>query len=45
MIDLRNFFVHAYSNLHPSLIWDTIQNDLPPLVEPLRKLLLDDGGL
>jgi uncharacterized protein with HEPN domain len=44
MIDLRNFSVHAYWNLHPSLIWDTIQNDLPPLVEPLRKLLPDDGG-
>jgi len=41
MIDLRNFSVHAYWNLRPSVIWDTIQNDLPPLVEPLRKLLHD----
>ena len=39
MIDLRNFSVHAYWNLRPSIIWDTIQNDLPPLVEPLRRLL------
>jgi uncharacterized protein with HEPN domain len=39
MIDLRNFSVHAYWNLHPSVIWDTIQNDLPPLVEALRNLL------
>jgi uncharacterized protein with HEPN domain len=39
MADLRNFSVHAYWNLRPSVIWDTIQNDLPPLVEPLRKLL------
>ena len=39
MIDLRNFSVHAYWNLRPSVIWDTIQNDLPQLVGPLRKLL------
>jgi uncharacterized protein with HEPN domain len=39
MVDLRNFSVHAYWNLRPSVIWDTIQNDLPPLIEPLRKLL------
>jgi uncharacterized protein with HEPN domain len=44
MIDLRNFSVHAYWNLRPSVIWDTIQNDLPPLVAPLRKLLPDDEG-
>ena len=39
MVDLRNFSVHAYWNLRPAVIWDTIQNDLPPLVEPLRNLL------
>jgi uncharacterized protein with HEPN domain len=39
MIDLRNFALHAYWNLRSSVIWDTIQNDLPPLIEPLRKLL------
>lgn len=39
MVDLRNFAVHAYWNLRPTVIWDTIQNDLPPLVEPLRRLL------
>lgn len=39
MVDLRNYSVHAYWNLRPAVIWDTIQNDLPPLVEPLRRLL------
>jgi uncharacterized protein with HEPN domain len=39
MIDLRNFSVHAYWNLRPSVIWDTIQNDLPPLVALLSNLL------
>ena len=39
MIDLRNLSVHAYWNLRPSVIWDTIQNDLPPLVAPLTNFL------
>jgi uncharacterized protein with HEPN domain len=39
MIDLRNFTLHAYWNLRPSVIWNTIQNDLPPLVGPLKNLL------
>lgn len=42
MIDLSNFTVHAYWNLLPSVIWDTIQNDLPPLVGPLSNLLPSD---
>jgi uncharacterized protein with HEPN domain len=42
MIDLRNFTVHAYWNLRPSVIWDTIQNDLPPLAGPLTNLLSSD---
>ena len=44
MVDLRNFSVHAYWNLSPSVIWDTIQNDLPPLIAPLRNLLPDAAG-
>ena len=39
MIDLRNFSVHAYWNLRPAVIWDTIQNDLPPLIKPLSSLI------
>lgn len=41
MIDLRNFAVYAYWDLLPSIIWGTIQNDLPPLIEPLRNLTLE----
>ena len=39
MVDLRNFSVHAYWSLRPPVIWDTIRNDLPPLIEPLTNLL------
>jgi uncharacterized protein with HEPN domain len=29
MIDLRNFAVHTYWNVLPTVLWDTIQNDEP----------------
>lgn len=39
MKGMRNWVVHVYFNVDPKVIWDTIQQDLPPLVEPLRELL------
>ncbi len=36
---MRNRIVHDYFQVDEKLLWDTIQNDLPPLVELLRKLL------
>jgi uncharacterized protein with HEPN domain len=36
---LRNRLVHVYFEVDHRLVWDTIQNDLPPLVEPLKALI------
>lgn len=36
---MRNRLVHAYFSVDPKIVWDTIQNDLPPLMQPLRALL------
>ena len=36
---MRNRIVHVYFKIDEKLIWDTIQNDLPPLVPLLEKLL------
>ena len=36
---MRNWIVHAYFNIDEKLMWDTIQNDLPPLIPQLKKLL------
>ena len=36
---MRNRIVHAYFKVDEKLMWDTIQNDLPPLVPELEKLL------
>jgi len=39
MKGMRNWVVHVYFDVDPKVIWDTIQQDLPPLVKPLRGLL------
>ena len=36
---MRNRIVHIYFKVDEKLMWDTIQNDLPPLVPELEKLL------
>ena len=36
---MRNRLVHVYFEVDPRLVWDTIQNDLPALVEPLKALI------
>jgi uncharacterized protein with HEPN domain len=39
MQDMRNVVIHNYSNVILQVVWETIQNDLPLLLEPLRNLL------
>jgi len=36
---MRNRIVHAYFSIDLKLLWDTIQNDLPPLSPMLEKIL------
>ncbi len=38
---MRNRLVHAYFSVDPTVVWDTIGNDLPPLVGSLQRLLLN----
>jgi uncharacterized protein with HEPN domain len=39
MRGLRNRLVHTYFWVSPQILWDTIWQDLPPVVESLEKLL------
>ena len=39
MRDFRNVVVHAYFCVDLKVLWDTVRVDLPPLVDPLRRLL------
>ncbi len=36
---MRNRIVHVYFKVDEKLMWDTIQNDLPPLIPELERLL------
>jgi uncharacterized protein with HEPN domain len=36
---MRNRVVHVYFSIDAKLLWETIQNDLPPLIPKLEKLL------
>lgn len=36
---MRNRIVHVYFNVDERVMWDTVQNDLPPLIPELEKLL------
>ena len=38
MRDMRNVVVHAYFGVNPRIVWDTIQMNLPPLIDLLEHL-------
>ena len=39
IVGMRNRLVHAYFDVDVDRVWDTIQDDLPPLVEALTACL------
>lgn len=39
MRDMRNFVVHEYFGISDKIIWDTVYNNLPPLIPLLKPLL------
>ena len=41
---MRNRIVHVYFDVDPRIVWDTLQQDLPVLVEALRRLLEASGS-
>ena len=42
MRDMRNFVVHEYFGVSDRIIWETVQNDLPPLIPHLQQMLESD---
>lgn len=44
MRDMRNLLVHEYFAVSTEILWDTVQRDLPPLIEPLRLILESEAG-
>ncbi len=43
MRGMRNFVVHEYFRASDSVIWDTVQVDLPPLPDLLNKILQENS--
>ncbi len=39
MVGMRNRLVHAYFGIDFEVIWQTIQQDLPPLIQSLERVL------
>jgi len=43
MRGIRNVVVHEYSAVSVPVLWDTVKNDLPPLVPLLEEILEREG--
>ena len=39
MIDMRNHLIHVYFEIDLDILWDTVINDLPQLVEEFEKIV------
>jgi len=39
MTGMRHRIVHGYYQVDPMVVWDTCQQDLDPLIQPLQQLL------
>lgn len=41
MTAMRNRIIHAYDKVNPDIVWDTINNVIPDIIEPLNKMLIE----
>lgn len=39
MVSMRNLMIHEYEDVDLGIVWDTVQNDLPPLINLLEPLI------
>ena len=42
MIGLRNRLIHGYFDINLTIVWDTVDRDLPSLLEALQLILDED---
>ena len=43
IVGMRNRLVHGYFDIDLRLVWDTVETDLPDLIEQLERLVPRDG--
>ena len=41
MTGMRDKVIHAYFGVNTKTLWNTVKNDLPPLKQLVRKMLID----
>jgi uncharacterized protein with HEPN domain len=39
MIGMQNLMIHEYDDIDIAIVWETVKNDLPLLIESLEKIL------
>lgn len=39
MIDMRNFIMHGYDKVSPTVVWQTVEEDLPALKRDIQQLI------
>jgi len=39
MRGMRNIVIHEYFGVDPNVVWKTVRNDLPPLIDKIQLLL------
>jgi uncharacterized protein with HEPN domain len=44
VVGMRNWLVHAYFNIDLDTVWDTVVDDLPPLIAALERILTPGPG-
>jgi len=44
IIDMRHRLVHGYYDINFDILWSTLREDLPPLIEALRAIPELDGN-
>jgi uncharacterized protein with HEPN domain len=42
MLTMRNIVIHEYHGVNLRIIWQTVKEDLPPLVAPLKRILQEE---
>ena len=41
IVSMRNHLIHAYFDVDTEQVWDTVRDDLPPLISTLEGLLVE----
>jgi uncharacterized protein with HEPN domain len=39
MVNMRNLMIHEYDHIDLAVVWDTVQNHLPTLIESIARLV------